>query len=77
MRHRKEDFPLRLISSVQTKSALGGGEIKVFVYGNPASISGIVKSDLEPLADAVRQGMAAQHAAPPTAPSAASADDPV
>jgi Bacterial PH domain len=76
MRQRKEDFPLRLISSVQTKSALGGGEIKVFVSGNSASISGIIKSDLEPLADAVRQGMAAQHAAPPNAPPAASADDP-
>ena len=45
MRQRKEDFPLRLISLVQTKSALGGGEIKVFVSGNSASISGIVKSD--------------------------------
>lgn len=76
MRQRKEDFPLRLISSVQTKSGWGNAEMKVFVSGNSASISGIVKSDLEPLADAVRQGMAAQHAAPPTAPSAASADDP-
>jgi hypothetical protein len=76
MRQRKEDFPLRLISSVQTKSGWGTGEIKVFVSGNSASISGIVKSDLEPLADAVRQGIAAQHAAPPTALSAASADDP-
>ncbi len=76
MRQRKEDFPLRLISSVQTKSGWGTGEMKVFVSGNSASISGIVKSDLEPLADAVRQGMAVQHAAPPTAPSAASADDP-
>jgi hypothetical protein len=76
MRQRKEDFPLRLISSVQTKSGWGTGEIKVWVSGNSASISGIVKSDLEPLADAVRQGTAAQHAALPTAPSAASADDP-
>ncbi len=76
MRQRKEDFPLRLISSVQTKSGWGTGEIKVWVSGNSASISGIVKSDLEPLADAVRQGIATQHAAPPTAPSAESADDP-
>jgi hypothetical protein len=50
--------------------------MKIFVSGNSASISGVVKSDLEPLADAVRQGMAAEHAAPPTAPPAASADDP-
>ncbi len=76
IRQRKEDFPLRLISSVQTKSGWGTGEMKVFVSGSSASISGILKSDLEPLADAVRQGMTAQHAAPPTAPSAVSADDP-
>jgi hypothetical protein len=76
MRQRKEDFPLRLISSVQTKSGWGTGEIKVWVSGNSASISGIVKSDLEPLADAVRQGIATQHAAPPTGPSAESAEDP-
>jgi hypothetical protein len=76
MRQRKEDFLLRLISSVQTKSGWGTGEIKVWVSGNSASISKIVKSDLEPLADAVRQGIADQHAAPPTAPSAAPADDP-
>jgi Bacterial PH domain/Short C-terminal domain/Domain of unknown function (DUF4429) len=59
----KEDFPLRLISSVQTKSGLGTGELKVFVSGNHSIISGILKSDLEPLANAVRQGMAAQHGA--------------
>jgi hypothetical protein len=76
MRQRKEDFPLRLISSVQTKSGWGTGEMKVFVSGNSASISGIVKSDLEPLADTVRRAIATQHAAPPTAPSAAAADDP-
>jgi len=76
MRQRKEDFPLRLISSVQTKSGMVKGEMKVFVSGNSASISGILKSDLRPLADAVRQGMATQHAAPPTAPPAAAADDP-
>jgi hypothetical protein len=76
MRQRKEDFPLRLISSVQTKSGMVTGEMKVFVSGNSSSISGIVKSDLGPLADTVRQGMATQHAAPPTAPPAAAADDP-
>lgn len=76
MSQRKEDFPLRLITSVQTKSGMVTGEMKVFVSGNSSSISGIVKSDLEPLADAVRQGMATQHAAPPTAPPAATADDP-
>jgi hypothetical protein len=74
-RQRKEDFPLRVISSVQTKSGMITGEMKVFASGNSASISGVRKSDLEPLADAVRQGMAAQHAAPPTAPSPTSADD--
>ena len=76
MRQAKEDFPLRLISSVQTKSGIATGEMRVFVSGNSSSISGIVKSDLEPLADAVRQGMATQHAAPATAPPVDSADDP-
>lgn len=75
MRQRKEDFPLRLISWVQTKSGMVTGEMKVFVSGNSSSISGIVKSDLGPLANTVRQGMATQHAAPPTAPPAAAADD--
>lgn len=76
MRQAKEDFPLRLISSVQTKSGIVTGEMTVFVSGNSSSISGIVKSDLEPLADAVRQGMAAQHVAPAVAPPVASTDDP-
>ena len=58
----KEDFPLKLISSVQTKSGFATGEIKVHVSGNNAVISGILKNDLEPLANAVRQGMAEQHA---------------
>ena len=70
----KEDFPLRLISSVQTKSGFATGELKVFVSGNHSIISTILKSDLEPLANAVRQGMAARQvaaaqaqAAPPAA----------
>jgi hypothetical protein len=75
-RQRKEDFPLDRISSVQTKSGMVKGEMKVFVSGNTASISGIIKSDLNPLADAVRQGLAVQHAAPPTAPPPAPTDDP-
>lgn len=62
----KEDFPLRLISSVQTKSGFATGELSVFVSGNSSSISGIIKTDLEPIADAVRQGIAEQQA--PTAP---------
>ncbi|WP_442576344.1 DUF4429 domain-containing protein [Microbacterium sp. F51-2R] len=57
----KEDFPLRLISSVQTKSGFGAGELKIFVSGNNAVISGVITSDLDPLADAVRAELAAQH----------------
>lgn len=77
MRQAKEDFPLRLISSVQTKSGMVTGEMRVFVSGNSSSISGIVKSDLEPLANAVRQGMSTQQTAPSSAPPAAVADDPI
>lgn len=74
----KEDFPLRLISSVQTKSGFGTGELKIFVSGNNAVISGVITSDLEPLADAVRAELAAQHSASQSAaPSAAApATDP-
>lgn len=73
----KEDFPLRLISSVQTKSGFVTGELRVFVSGNSSSISGIVKGDLEPLADAVRQGIAAPHSIVETPPKPAlAADDP-
>lgn len=74
----KEDFPLRLISSVQTKSGLVTGELRVFVSGNSSSISGIVKSDLGPLADEIRQGMSAQDARlPPAQPTdAAPTSDP-
>ena len=38
----KEDFPLKLISSLQTKSGFATGELKVQVSGNNAVISGIV-----------------------------------
>jgi hypothetical protein len=58
----KEDFPLRLITSVQTKSGFATGELKVFVAGSSAVISSIMKDDLEPLANAVREGLAAQDA---------------
>ena len=64
MRQAKEDFPLRLISSVQTESGMVTGELRITVSGASSSISGIVKSDLQPLADALRQGMSAQQAAP-------------
>ena len=74
----KEDFPLRLISSVQTKSGLVTGELRVFVSGNSSSISGIVKSDLGPLADEIRLGMSAQDArlAPAQPAGAAPTSDP-
>ncbi|WP_319462517.1 SHOCT domain-containing protein [Micromonospora sp. RTP1Z1] len=72
----KEDFPLRSISSVKTKSGLGTGELSVFASGTSASISGIIKSDLEPLANAIRQELSSQHTASPTASPPKAADDP-
>lgn len=63
----KEDFPLRSISSVQTASGMLNGELRVFVSGNTAVITGIVKGDLHPLADAVRAGIS-QANPPATAP---------
>jgi len=75
MREAKEDFPLRLISSVQTKSGFATGELRIFVSGNTAKISSIVKGDLQPLADAVREGLSAQ-SAPPAPAAAPAASDP-
>lgn len=75
----QEDFPLRGITSVQTKSGLVTGELHVTVSGLRSTISGVVKGDLAPLAQAIREGMtAAQRPAPaaPSAPPAAAAADP-
>jgi len=74
----KQDFPLGLISSVQTKPALGTGELRVFVAGSDSVISGIMKRDLEPLAEAVRQGMAARPTpqTQPPPPAGSTATDP-
>lgn len=72
----KEDFPLRLISSVQTKSGMVTGELRVFVSGNNAVIKGIVKNDLAPLADAVREGIAAASTPPPAPAATAAAPEP-
>ena len=60
------------------------GEPQVFLPGNTAVISGAIKGDLEPLARAIRQGLAVAHPSsaavtPPLATSAAappSAEDP-
>lgn len=65
MGQAKEDFPLKLISSVQTKTGFASGELKIFVSGNNAVISSVINTDLAPLADALREGMAKQHAPVP------------
>ncbi|WP_433717385.1 PH domain-containing protein (plasmid) [Nocardia sp. CA-084685] len=68
MRQRKEDFPLRNINSVQTKTGLAFGELQIFSSGNTAKISRILKSDLEPIAEAIRRGIArGTQAQPPAA----------
>lgn len=78
----KEDFPLRLISSVQTRLGVVSGHIRIFVAGSSAQIDGIIKTDVEPLAQAVRSGMAEQQrnepgpAPTPAQPVAPPADDP-
>ena len=78
MSKAQEDFPLRLITSVQTKSGLVNGDLRVTVAGRLSTISNVVKGDLGPLAAAVREGMAAtQHEpAAPAAPAAATNPDP-
>ena len=62
-RQRKEDFPLDRISSVQTKSGMVKGEMKVFVVQTPPR-SPDHQVRPEPSRQRGRQGMAAQHAAP-------------
>ncbi|MEV0544282.1 PH domain-containing protein [Nocardia salmonicida] len=74
VRQRKEDFPLRSISSVQSKTGMITGELQIFSSGNTAKISGVVKDDLEKIAEAIRQQIA--HGSPsPPATTAASAPD--
>lgn len=57
-RQSKEDFPLRSISSVQTRSGFVTGELTLYASGNNATISQVVKDDLESLAAAIREGAA-------------------
>lgn len=74
VRQRKEDFPLRTINSVQSKSGMITGELQIFSSGNTAKISGIVKDDLGKIADAIRQHIA-HGSQPPAALAAAPAPD--
>lgn len=80
MAQSQEDFPLRLITSVQTKSGFATGELHVTVSGMRSTISQVLKTDLAPLADAIRQGMAAAQspspAVAPTVPTAPPTADP-
>lgn len=80
MAQSKEDFPLRLITSVQTKSGFATGELHVTVSGMRSTITDVLKTDLAPLADAIRQGMAATQspspAVAPTVPTAPPSADP-
>ncbi len=58
MGQAQEDFPLHLITSVQTSSVLNSGELNVTVSGMRSTIRQVIKDDLEALAAAIRQGMA-------------------
>jgi hypothetical protein len=71
---RKEDLPLRSITSVQTKIGLSTGEIRLFASGNEATIKNIVKADAAPFAEAIRNEIAAGSASPSTSPAPDPAD---
>lgn len=58
LRQRTEDFPLRIISSVQVKTGLRYGDLKLFAAGNDAKISKVRNVDLTPLAEAIREYIA-------------------
>ncbi len=72
-RQALEDYPLRSISSVQSKAGMATGELTVHASGNNATITHIVKPDLKFLADALRQHLAAPAASSPGAASPAPA----
>lgn len=74
----EDDFPLRLITSVSTSAGLIQGDLQLFVAGGRTStITKIVKSDLEPLADAIREGIAMQHSAASRPPEVAEVHAPL
>lgn len=76
VRQKVEDFPYDRISSVQTEAGFGTGSLVIYASGNNAKISAIVKQDLMPLADDVRQRIGAPRnvpGPPPTTP----ASDPI
>jgi len=68
LRQHKEDLPLRSINSVQTKSGVLFGEIRIVISGNTAVINKVVKSDLEPLADIIRNEVSRTQFPAPVAP---------
>jgi len=76
LRQRKEDLPLRSINSVQTKSGVLFGEIRIVISGNTAVIDKVVKSDLEPLADVIRNEVSRTQFPAPVAPTSSAAPAP-
>ncbi len=56
------DLPLGAIDAVTTSSGLSTGEVDLAVGEETVAVSRVVKGDLEPLADAIRQAV---DAAPP------------
>lgn len=70
----QEDFPLRAITSVQTKSGFISGDLNVTVSGMRSTISNVPKADLSALATAIREGMTVGPTPPaPDAPGAGAA----
>lgn len=76
MSRAQEDFPLRGITSVQTKSGLMTGDLQVTVSGMKSTIGKVLRGDLEPLAAAIREGMAAAQRAPSAEPAPPAGADP-
>lgn len=59
-----EDFPLGQISSVSSSRAVVTGQVIIHVPGNQAVISGVLRSDLKPLVDAIRAAVGKSHRSP-------------
>ncbi|MGW1563346.1 DUF4429 domain-containing protein [Streptomyces sp. NPDC002144] len=56
------DFPLHVITSVQSTSSLGLGKLRIFASGNTTDITQIAMMDLQPLAEAIRAAIAVSSA---------------
>lgn len=78
MKRMMEDFPLRAISSVTTKSGIVNATVSIMTGGARAEITAVYKEDAKAFVDLARDAVATYGAAPAAAapaPAASTADE--